>query len=99
MRAKRARKILKLTCCERICYNIMRAKRAGKIKIELSRAKQAEFFFASKLKSDYFSFQKMTDYLFPAFSRSEYLFPKSASPPPPESNCRPLTNFDYYTTT
>ena len=86
----------------------MRAKRAGKIKIELLRAKRAEKFGkfctfppnSSKFRSDYlFSFQERADYLFPVFLRSEYLFPKSASPPPPsESNGRPLKrclNLDY----
>ena len=90
---------MKFNCSERKCYNLMRAKRAGKIKIELSQAKRADFYFfrkictfppnSSNLRSDsFFSFQKRTDYLFPAFSRSEYLFPKSArpSPPPPHQN-------------
>ena len=77
-------------------YNWMRAKWAEKnLKIEVSRAKRAEFFWktlhffcfppnSSKFRSDYlFSFQNRTDYSFPVFLRSEYLFPKSASPPPP----------------
>ena len=55
------------------------------------RAKRAVKFFNFNFKFLYSSFQKRTNYLFPVFSRSEYLFPKSASPPPSESNGRPLT--------
>ena len=56
----------------------MRAKQARKIENKLSRAKRADNFwknlhfspYSSKLRSDYlFSFQKRTDYLYPAFSQ------------------------------
>ena len=46
MQAKRAGK-MKMNCFERICYNLMRAERAGKIKIELSRMKRAENFWTN----------------------------------------------------
>ena len=91
---------MNLNCGERTCYNLMRAKRIGKIKIELSRAKRKICTFSpnsNNVRSDYlFSYQKKKDFLFPAFSRSEYLFPISASPPPPpsESNGRPLIFWD-----
>ena len=52
-----------------------------------------------EVKVRLFYFKKRTNYL---SSRSEYLFPKSASPPPSESNGRPngyMCLFVYYATT
>ena len=68
MRAKRAGKLFKLNCRERKFFGKFCTFRPN----------------SSKLRSDYLiSFQKRTNYLFPALSRSEYVFQKSASPPPP----------------
>ena len=87
MRAKQPGKI-QLNCRERTCYNLMRAKRAGKI-VKLNRRERSERIIvgkfctfsrnSSKLRSDYlFSFQKRTNDLFPAFQGQKIYFKKVA---------------------
>ena len=79
----------------------MRAKWAGKIIWELNCCKRSDPIFflnwhfstnSRKVKIRLFIFFPEETCLFSTFSRSEYLFPKSVSPPPSESNGRPLTH-------
>ena len=94
MRAKYAKKNLKIEVPRANSYNLMRTKRAKKIVWKTLHFSSN----SSKVRSDYlFSFQNRTDYLFPVFLRSEYLFPKSARPPS-ESNGRPLNSKGHHAT-